>query len=82
MACVCPDVDREAVLAGIDLAAVNANVAVLRAAQVADDGLHLSCWTRSGDTGPGMYPMLLLVVIAGRHAERLQLEQMNLCRFN
>jgi hypothetical protein len=29
-----------------------------------------------------MNPMLLLVVIAGRHAERLQLEQMNLCRFN
>ncbi len=46
------------------------------------DGLHLSCWTRSSDTGPGMNPMLLLVVIAGRHAERLQLEQMNLCRFN
>lgn len=78
-----PDVDLEPVLARIDFAAVNANVAVFGAAQVTDDGLHLSCRTRSGDTGSGMNPMLLLLllVIAGRHTERRQLEQMSRCRF-
>lgn len=80
---VCPDVDLEPVLARIDFAAVDTNVAVFGAAQVADDGLHLSCRTRSGDTGPGMNPMLLLLllIIAGRHAERRHLEQMSRCRF-
>ena len=56
-----PYVNLEAVLARIDFTTVDANVTVFGASQVTDDGLHLSCWTRSRDTRPGKNSMLLII---------------------
>lgn len=61
-----PYVNFQAVLARIDFAAINANVSVFGTAQMADDGLYLSCWTRPSRP--------LLLIVAGR--KRRQLEQM------